>query len=324
MEEERKFEHKSFEEIKKMFKPSEKVILFTIGRMNPPTSGHMKLIKTIIEEAVDLNKEKINAQVAIILSHSHQEKVDDEGFDANPLICQDEKRALVNEMIEYLKSQMIQENKDNAEYIHSIKPIIKCMDDEKGKVNYKGEKITLGPGASVSALNEEYKPNHMVLILGQDRDTDFNFLRVIRQKGIPRIMEGPNKSMSATKMRNFVKANDKDGFVENMKPTGLSSERIDELYELLRERLNVKLRSPPKKRETKKKISPGKDIKSSRVSRKKTTSPGKEKESILGKRKAVTTVKEDTEEKSGGFRKYRRSIRIRNRNRNRKTNRKNK
>lgn len=169
--------------------------------MNPPTSGHMLLIRNIIEEAVELLKDNINAQVAIILSHSHKEKVDDDGFDANPLICQDEKITLVNEMIEALKSQMIQENKENTEYINSIKPIIKCMDEEIGKFNYKGEKIVLGPGSSVSALNEEHKPDYMVLILGQDRDNDFTFLRVIRQKGIPRIMkEGPNKSMSATTM----------------------------------------------------------------------------------------------------------------------------
>lgn len=82
-----------------------------------------------------------------------------------------------------------------------------------------------------------------------------------------------------------------------MKPTGLSSKRIVELYKLLHERLSEKLRSPPKKRETKKK-SPKKE------------SPKKESpEKQTRKRKAVSSIKES----SGGFIKYRRSSRIRNR-----------
>ena len=56
--------------------PDKKPIIFTIGRMNPPTSGHLKLIQTLMEKALKLGEEKIY----IILSHTQDMKT-------NPLSC---------------------------------------------------------------------------------------------------------------------------------------------------------------------------------------------------------------------------------------------
>ena len=33
-------------------KPNDKSVLFTIGRMNPPTPGHKKLVKQMMEDAL--------------------------------------------------------------------------------------------------------------------------------------------------------------------------------------------------------------------------------------------------------------------------------
>lgn len=41
-------------------------IIFTIGRMNPPTPGHMGLVKNLIERAIQFGENK----VGIILSHT--------------------------------------------------------------------------------------------------------------------------------------------------------------------------------------------------------------------------------------------------------------
>ena len=37
----------------------EQAIIFTIARMNPPTSGHMYVIKSLLEKARDLQQSKI-------------------------------------------------------------------------------------------------------------------------------------------------------------------------------------------------------------------------------------------------------------------------
>jgi len=68
-------------------------IICTIGRMNPPTSGHLFLIQTLFEVAV-----KDNSQVVIFISNS-------EGRDEtkeNPLLCEN-KKIYVETMIEMLK-----------------------------------------------------------------------------------------------------------------------------------------------------------------------------------------------------------------------------
>ena len=48
----------------------ETTILLTIGRMNPPTTGHLLLIKTMLQQALRENLSQIN----IILSHSQDTK----------------------------------------------------------------------------------------------------------------------------------------------------------------------------------------------------------------------------------------------------------
>ena len=48
----------------------EDIIILTIGRMNPPTTGHLLLIKEMIYKAIEDNLTRIN----IILSHSEDRK----------------------------------------------------------------------------------------------------------------------------------------------------------------------------------------------------------------------------------------------------------
>lgn len=58
-------------------------MVFTIGRMNPPTSGHMELISVLMKSAVDNNLNNIG----ILLSPSEGDK--------NPLSCHRKKRVYI-------------------------------------------------------------------------------------------------------------------------------------------------------------------------------------------------------------------------------------
>ena len=288
-------------------------LIITIGRMNPPTPGHMGLIKQMIENAIELEKKNENSHVAIILSHSQGNETDKQGYNKNPLHCQDYKRKLVSDIVVELKKQMIQENEKNSEYIEKIVPEIMCMDDEAKPNMY----------SSIGKLVRNYNPKRIIVVVGQDRDTDYesiqkyNPLIKIEIKILEREMEeGPNKSMSASEIRDYVKADDNKTFMEKMSPLGLGKERLEELYNILKKELSGPIGKPDSKiakPKVSKKVSP-KKVSPKKVSPKKSSpkkvSPKKSSpEKQTRKRKAASSIKES----SGGFRKYRRSSRIRNR-----------
>ena len=272
-------------------------LIITIGRMNPPTPGHMGLIKQMIENAIELEKKNEKSHVAIILSHSQGNETDKQGYNKNPLHCQDYKRKLVSDIVVELKKQMIQENEKNREYIEKIVPEIMCMDDEAKPNMY----------SSIGKLVRNYNPKRMIVVVGKDRDTDYesiqkyNPLIKIEIKILEREMEeGPNKSMSASEIRDYVKADDNKTFMEKMSPLGLGKERLEELYNILKKELSGPIGKPDSKiakPKVSKKVSPRKEVSPEKKTR---------------KRKAASSIKES----SGGFRKYRRSSRIR---KNRKT-----
>jgi len=288
-------------------------LIITIGRMNPPTPGHMGLIKKMIENAIEL-EEKYNEKthVVIILSHSQGNETDEDGYNKNPLHCQNYKRKLVSDIVVELKKQMIQENEKNREYIEKIVPEIMCMDDEAKPNMY----------SSIRKLVHNYNPKRMIVVVGKDRDTDYesiqkyNPLIQIEIDILEREMkEGPTKSMSASEIRNYVKADDNKTFMEKMSPLGLGEERFNELYTILKQELSGPIGKPnskiakPKvsKKVSPKKVSP-KKVSPKKVSPKKVSPKKVSPEKQTRKRKAVSS--------SGGFRKYRRSSRIR---KNRKT-----
>ena len=204
---------------------------------------------------------------------------------------------------------MIQENEKNREYIEKIVPEIMCMDDEaKAKPNMY---------SSIRSLVNKYKPHKMIIVVGQDRDTDYQSIQKyypeinLQIQILEREMEdGPNKSMSASEIRDYVKADDNKTFMEKMSPLGLGKERLEELYNILKKELSGPIGKPDSKiakPKVSKKSSPKKS--SPKKSSPKKSSPKKvSPEKPTRKRKAAAA-----EEKSGGFRKYRRSSRIRNR-----------
>ena len=158
----------------------ENTVLFTIGRMNPPTTGHLKLIEKMINIAL----EKDLTQINIILSATLDS-------DKNPLSCDTKRNLLLskdvrtdaaNSMIEQLKIRMKGEKatageKANAgEKIENIKINIVCMNDELNP--------EYGKHPILKSINSIFYDSYgyprpdmtMVLIIGQDRLNSYGFI----------------------------------------------------------------------------------------------------------------------------------------------------
>lgn len=201
-------------------------IIFTIGRMNPPTSGHLGMIYQMLQEA---NKQGLN-DIFVILSHSQDNK-------KNPLLCS-KKREFLNTM-----------KKANFEEIFpNITIHLLCMDDpEFLSLSKTGKPSTFAP---VRHLAETYTPENMLMFIGEDRakpKNNYLFMKEILgdpEKTNPpvkldfHILERPEGAMSATYIRNLVKDGNRDRFIFEQVKTGLSVEQSNELFDIIIRALN--------------------------------------------------------------------------------------
>ncbi len=215
-------------------------IIFTIGRMNPPTPGHMGLVKNLIERAIQFGENK----VGIILSHS----VDSE---KNPLECKEKREFILSGMIDALKQQMKREGRFPPDKIDEIQLVIVCMDDPTPE-EFGKHPILKSFNALFSQFG--YEKPHAYLIVGQDRATDYGWIeKSLGDKIMSFVVEPlarPEGAMSATEMRGYVKSGEYDTFMGKMRETGIPDEKSAELYEKV---IFGMSRPPPlKKKPTKK------------------------------------------------------------------------
>lgn len=189
--------------------------------MNPPTPGHMGLIKNLIERAIQFGENK----VGIILSHT----VDSV---KNPLDCKEKREFILSGMIDALKEQMKREGKFPPEKIDEIQVIIVCMDDptppEFGK-----HPILKSFNALFSQFGYE-KPK-TYLIVGEDRAIDYGWIEKSLGDKIQTFqvepLSRPEGAMSATEMRGYVNRGEYGTFLEKMRETGIPDESSAKLYE---------------------------------------------------------------------------------------------
>jgi hypothetical protein len=229
----------------------ENFIIFTIARMNPPTSGHTLLIKQMIMEALSRGLSQIN----IILSAT----VDDK---KNPLDCNEKRNLLLDSsetlsMIDFLKQQMKREQPSNAREIDNIKVKIICLDDDFDP-KYGNSKYPI-PKAINYMLGELYgypRENlNALLVIGEDRLSQYDFIKKsLEEKTVPIHLEiqglpRPEGSMSATEIRNNAVNNEFPEFRDKMIVTGLSEDNIEQIYRKIRDRI---VPPKPKKGSTKK------------------------------------------------------------------------
>jgi hypothetical protein len=195
-------------------------IIFTIGRMNPPTPGHMGLIKTLVERALQFGENK----VGIILSHT----VD---FKKNPLECKEKREFILSGLIDSLKNQMKREGQFPPDKIDEIQVIIVCMDDPTPE-EFGKNPILKSFNALFSQFGYE-KPN-AYLIVGQDRAVDYGWIQKSLGDKISSYqvepLDRPKGAMSATEMRGYVKRGEYDTFMGKMRETGIPDERSSDLY----------------------------------------------------------------------------------------------
>lgn len=224
-------------------KNNENMILFTIGRMNPPTSGHMLLIRTMIETALQKNLSQIN----IILSSTVDNK-------KNPLSCDEKRFFLLNFMIHHLKEIMKIEQPMNLASIENLQVNIVCMSDVVNP-KYGNHPILKSIQYILNDLYGYPRENiEMFLFIGEDRIKDYDWIQKSLLSKNPRVsisihgIERPEGAMSATYIRQLALEGDYDSFRVEMEKTGLDSDATMKMYNEIREKILVPSSSLKRKR----------------------------------------------------------------------------
>jgi nicotinic acid mononucleotide adenylyltransferase len=251
-------------------------IIFTIARMNPPTPGHLNVIKELIKKAIetndkimeeDTNKTKVT-DVYIILSKTMDN-------DENPIPCNEKidvlgrSKDVVDSMVHSLKEEMMTEAIEK-EKINNINVVCICVDDtlpspfqqlgrlihSYGNVNVDLF-IIIGDDREkmISDIESVFKTNQNVLSISGKlltrenmeiyKQLDEDQLREINISKIPR------EAFSASFVRKLVKYELDDQFKNVYLPYLKNEDKIDELYNSILK--GFKVNNPPKK--TKKKTS---------------------------------------------------------------------
>lgn len=248
----------------------ESTIIITIGRMNPPTPGHLLLIKTLIISAAQENLSK----VYIILSHTQDEK--------NPIHCWEKRDLYLEWAISRMKDALgaAQQDADFGNKIRNIDVVIICMDDPE--VTNGGP--IMGPINYILSLYPP-QPITLKLFIGDDRQEGetskgFSFIGNILSRKTPKVtfeevvlkrdeMEDKKEeyrygtitdlstvspeSMSASLVRLVVEKRDKTNFdVIYKDKMYLSPEELDQLYISLTTEIPEEVSGGKKTKQTKK------------------------------------------------------------------------
>jgi nicotinic acid mononucleotide adenylyltransferase len=238
--------------------------IFSLARMNPPTPGHLYLIRRLIQEAMNKN---VN-DVYVILSKTNDN-------DENPISCKEKINVLgtiddiSKTMINSEKQRMIDETTDSEtkEKLKNINVHALCVPDIKGATPFT-------PLSDILKTKRDIPDINLFLIIGDDRAvmldsiSDFFYKKWDNIKSVdglvlPReemsvykdmvkdpskldslnISEVPIGAISASFVRNIVKNHRRDKFTELYSPY-LEESKIPVLYE---EILNGVESLPPNK-----------------------------------------------------------------------------
>lgn len=182
-----------------------KPVVFAFGRMNPPTTGHEKLVNTVKKTA----KEHA-ADHEIVLSHSHD-------GDKNPLNVEDKvkhaKRFFPNTNIKAA-------SKEEPSLIHHLTRLHKAGHDH-AIIVAGGDRVD-----EYKTLIDKYngKPN-------KKGEVPFNFKKVSYVSAGHRDPDAEGtEGMSASKMRSHVHNNDYHSFKKGI-PSHVSDEHAKELFD---------------------------------------------------------------------------------------------
>lgn len=250
---------------------TDNTIIFTIARMNPPTPGHLFLIKQLIEKGLELN---VNT-VYVILSKGNEDS-------ENPIPCPEkiemlgENSTVLDSMVNKLKENMKNENIGNTIIvgkIDAINVVSICVPDLP-----RATPFSVVGNLIWSKIDAGIKDINLFIIIGDDRVSmidsiaDFYYFKNENVKSIdsdilPRedmetfkglsrekmavldINSVPVGAFSASFVRKLVKHGLKDKFDRIYSPY-LSQGKIASLYSLVQSGLNLpenRKKDPPPK-----------------------------------------------------------------------------
>ena len=244
-------------------------VVFTLARMNPPTPGHLYLIQRLIDEGIKKNVNK----VYVILSKTNDNN-------ENPIPCSEKINVLgtheeiAKTMVKAAKEEMITNTSDEE-----MKRKIEAMDVECICVPEVPRATPFTPLYDILGSMRDVPDLNLFIVIGDDRAnmrdsvTDFFFkwdnvnsvdglildrpdmgkFKAISkdpsQLASINMSEVPAGALSASFVRNLVKNNMRDKFIELYSPY-LDESKIPVLYEAILEGLqlppNTKKESVPK------------------------------------------------------------------------------
>ena len=245
---------------------SNNIFLFTIGRMNPPTPGHVQLISVMMEKAIELGLKNIY----ILLSST----IDNE---KNPLECEEKRRFLYGNGINAAKDIVFQkwdnkikeqtQNQDKEKLMSELNGLnllnveIICFNDETdseygshpimSKIRFILDKFF---NYNSNKLNNN-KDIKAILVIGEDRGNSYNFIKDALNNYNPPIdvtidvVERPEGAISATLIRQLALSNDPldtEKFKNYMSSMNVSDEESN--YILNEIRGNIVIKEPKKRK----------------------------------------------------------------------------
>ena len=245
---------------------NDNIFLFTIGRMNPPTPGHIQLISVMMEKAIEIGVKNIY----ILLSST----IDNE---KNPLECEEKRRLLYGNGINAAKNivsqkwnNKIQEETQEQEKesllsqlntLNILNVEIICFNDETeleygshpimSKIRFILDKF-FNYNSNKLNNNAEIKA---ILVIGEDRGNSYNFIKDALNNYQPpidveiEVVKRPEGAISATIIRQLVLSNDPldtDKFKKYMSSMNVSDEESN--YILKEIRGNIVIKEPKKRK----------------------------------------------------------------------------
>jgi len=239
---------------------SDNIFLFTIGRMNPPTPGHVQLISVMMEKAITLGLKKI----FILLSAT----IDNE---KNPLECEEKRRFLYGNGINAAKDIVSQKwnNMIQKETLEQTKELvfsqlnelktlnveIICFNDETSyeygshpimsKIRFILDKF-FNYNSNLLNNNENIKA---ILVIGEDRGNSYNFIKDALNNYNPPIdvtidvLKRPEGAISATIIRQLALSKDPldtDKFKNYMRSMNVSDAESNYMLNEIRDNIVIK------------------------------------------------------------------------------------
>ncbi len=288
-------------------------MLFTVGRMNPPTIGHMELVKIMMEQNYALPPEDLGrGKVYAILSVKQDAE--------NPLNC-------ATKRIYLEQKGMLQKIKSANPHLAFIEVKNICMDEvatENCEKMYKfnpDPEIKIKPNPILNQLCNiiETEPGitHAQLIVGEDRQKEFNWIEsfftkknikfnedkektdyinsLLRRPSLSAeekmryimddSLEIPLEHMSATIMRGLVREGKLEKFKKLVQQSGIAPSDAEELYY----EIDYNLKNSPQKAATASKVKAASKAKTATKS--KGGKKNKKKQTTLKNKKKRTTLK---------------------------------